>query len=227
VSFRVGLFAGTLAALIAALPASLRVEPSAPVFGLLAGAAAALLGPLGGGLCAARPLPGSARAALVGLGLSALPLAVLGMVLKTATHHRPLGAVVFALLGAVVVVACALLSARVLWAARAVGPEPRRARWIQVMTMVAVAGPVLLAVRLASASGASRAVFDAALALGALAVLLWVKWPDRLLLMARRAAVPLWALVVGTAIWLGRAPAMDQALSASPSLAAPLGWMFR
>lgn len=215
-SFRIGLFAGTLAALLAALPASLRVERSVAVFALLAGAAATLLGPLGGGLCAARPLPGPARAALLGLGLSTLPLSVLGAGLKTATHHRPLGAVVFALLGALVVVSCVLFSAR-LWSPR----------WSWMVGGVSVAGPVMVALRLASAPDASHAVFDAALGLGALAVLLWLTWPDRLRAVARRAAVPLWALVVATGIWLGRAPTMDQALSASPSLAAPLGWVFR
>jgi hypothetical protein len=54
------------------------------------------------------------RALLAGIGLCALPLALFGGVLKSTTHHRPLGGATFAVAGLCVLALCVALSLRVL-----------------------------------------------------------------------------------------------------------------
>ena len=109
--------------LLAAAPAVVRVQahpfPSAVV--LLVAATSLIVVPLGVWIRGARARGWSRteRALLAGLALCAAPLAFFGGVLKSTTHHRPLGGATFAVAGLCVLALCVALSFRVLG-------EPRR-----------------------------------------------------------------------------------------------------
>jgi hypothetical protein len=62
----------------------------------------------------AHGLPAADRAVLAGTALSALPLALFGGVLKSTTHHRPLGGATFAVAALCVLALCIGLSFRFL-----------------------------------------------------------------------------------------------------------------
>jgi hypothetical protein len=82
----------------------------------LGGAVSLVIVPLGFWLRRAleRGLPAADRALLAGTALSALPLALFGGVLKSTTHHRPLGGATFAVAALCVLAACIGLSFRIL-----------------------------------------------------------------------------------------------------------------
>ncbi len=104
----------TLFALLIAIPAALRASGSsrALVWLALAGSAAILCGTLAASI---RTLRGQSHV-LKTLGLAfalCLPaLAIFGRILKTATHHRALGGVTFAVVGAFVLIGALLVSNR-------------------------------------------------------------------------------------------------------------------
>jgi hypothetical protein len=108
---------GLLSSVGAALPALLRVAPS----GNLAASALALVGatslvvvPLGLWLRRAQAAgwPRADRALATGAALSGLPLALFGGVLKSTTHHRPLGGATFAVAALCLLALCLALSFR-------------------------------------------------------------------------------------------------------------------
>lgn len=110
---------GLLGSVVAALPALVRVWPAGN--GLMAAAAlwaavSLVVVPLGLWLrrAAEAGLPGTDQALLAGAGMSALPLALFGGVLKSTTHHRPLGGATFAVAALCVLALCVGLSFRFL-----------------------------------------------------------------------------------------------------------------
>lgn len=113
---------GLSCSLLAALPALVRVLPGAGggngalIAAALWGAASLVVVPVGYWLrqVKANGLPGADRALLAGAGLSALPLALFGGVLKSTTHHRPLGGATFAVAALCVLALCIGLSFRFL-----------------------------------------------------------------------------------------------------------------
>ena len=110
---------GLLCSVPATLPALLRVLPddSAPsAAAALGGAVSLVVVPLGFWLrgALARGLPAADRALLAGVALSTLPLALFGGVLKSTTHHRPLGGATFAVAALCLLLLCIGLSFRVL-----------------------------------------------------------------------------------------------------------------
>jgi hypothetical protein len=115
-TLREGLGVGLIASLLWAVPASLRVDATVSTglaFVGLVGAAALVLGPataLIGQVSLGRGTPG--RAVLVGTLLCAAPLAVLGALLHAGTHHRPLGGVTFAVVGALILAAAVAIARR-------------------------------------------------------------------------------------------------------------------
>lgn len=122
-----GVAAGALAcglgcSLLAVVPALLRVLSSpAGVSGVAAalslwGAASLVVVPVGMWLRSARVggMPAADRALLAGAALSALPLALFGGVLKSTTHHRPLGGATFAVAASCALALCIGLSFRFL-----------------------------------------------------------------------------------------------------------------
>jgi len=110
---------GLLCSVPAALPALLRVLPDGlgvSAVAALTGAVSLVVVPFGLWLRRAveRGLPTADRALLAGTALSALPLALFGGVLKSTTHHRPLGGATFAVAALCVLAACIGLSFRFL-----------------------------------------------------------------------------------------------------------------
>ncbi|HYO96445.1 MAG TPA: hypothetical protein VER33_18140 [Polyangiaceae bacterium] len=223
-SFRVGLLGGTLAALIAALPAALRVVDSLPTWVVLAGAGALVLGPLAGGIRNLSRLGLPARSLLWGLALASLPVAALATRVQVATHHRPLGATAFALAAACLILAGSVLSARVLsWSEGK--PPPAHARSIRrAFAGLAALGPLLLVIRALGHAPARIAVFDVCLAIGLCCVLGLVRWPEQVCRTAGKLAIPLWATLVSVAALLALG-ATPSAVVASPVLYAPLSWL--
>jgi hypothetical protein len=128
---------GLLCSVPAALPAWLRVSPeglgvSAAV--ALGGAVSLVVVPFGLWLRRAleRGLPTADRALLAGAALSALPLALFGGVLKSTTHHRPLGGATFAVAALCVLAACIGLSFRFLGGQR---PGAVKSPWQNLFTL--------------------------------------------------------------------------------------------
>jgi hypothetical protein len=107
---------GLVCSVPAALPALVRVLPDGGAMAAvtLVAAVSLVVAPLGVWLRRARAdgLPPADRALLAGAALSALPLALFGGVLKSTTHHRPLGGATFAVAALCVLALCIGLSFR-------------------------------------------------------------------------------------------------------------------
>lgn len=112
--FKEGLALGTLAALVWSLLPAWRVAgvSNAVAYAALAGSAALLMAPLAASLRLVKPDRRAFLGALLGLAMAAAPLSVLGALLKTKTHHRQLGGVTFALVGATLTLICVVLAMR-------------------------------------------------------------------------------------------------------------------
>jgi hypothetical protein len=222
-----GLAWGLLCSLGAALPALGRVAGAERSFaaGLALWASVSLVVvPLalwlrwGGG---AR-LASTDRALLAGAALSALPLALFGGVLKSTTHHRPLGGATFAVVALGVLALCVGLSLRVL---RRSGSGAVKSAWQNLFTLgcgLSLAGTLLLGA--AGAARPSLVDFLALLTASALAGMLkaprWLRW-----------VTP----AVGLAAWLGllvcgvlgsRNPQLARSLTTqAPVSFAALSWL--
>jgi hypothetical protein len=226
VTVRSGLLFGVLAALIAALPAALRADHGLVVWAALAGAAAVLLGPVLAALTQLRPLRTGLLAIALGLGLSAWPTALLLSVLKSSTHHRPLGAVTFAFAAAVLALGASAAALRLLTWFQRERPNGFERAARGVLTAFAVAGPLVLLLRLGASAQTRAPLFDASLALGLSALTQLVPWPARILRWAERVGLPVWAGVVVIGLLSAHA-ASERAFAASPVLLAPIAWLLR
>lgn len=194
-----GLLVGVALSFVAALGGGL--APRA----LLAGAAGAalVLGPLTAALAVLGPNRGAASAIPAGALVAAGPLALAASVLKTATHHRPLGAVTFALLAALVLLGAIALAARL---------HERRARgglWHAAWLASLALGAVLAAWRLLPLARASLALGSCVLVLALVGSASQIRLPAT---VARPA--------VALSAWLALVLA-GQALGADAS---PLAW---
>lgn len=223
-NFHQGFFAGTAGAALAAGVAASRASAGLAAFFVLLGGAALAFGPTLAGLTLARPLSGSMRAALVGLGVSALPLAKLASTLKAATHHRPLGAVTFAVLALLLCLGCVAVSGRLL-AVTAGARSSAIRRMRGALVVAAVAGPLLLLGRATASANLREGVFDVALGLGTGAVLGLLRWPPALVRASELSAVPLWLSTVVIGILVGLVFGGGAGELASPALAAPISWI--
>jgi hypothetical protein len=228
----VALALGTLAAVVTALPAVPRVTAAgvgAPlVFLALAGGTALVLGPalvLAGAL---RPTP-ALRASLVGLALSALPLAMLAELLKRGTHHRPLGAATFAVLALGVVLVCVGIALRALSLAESGDTTPKRA--VRVVTLaVALASVGWVVVRAFGSATLVPDVLDGlrAVATATMGYLLLRALRERLERLREkrwtRILAPMWvAFVVAGLVALRGAVGVAVEANA-PVLGGPLAW---
>ena len=223
---RAGLLFGVVAALVAALPAALRSEAGLVVWAALAGAAAALLGPVLAALTKLRPIRTGLTAVAAGLGLAAWPTALLLSVLKSATHHRPLGAVTFAFAAAILALGVSAAALRWLtWFQRERPSGFDRGARVG-LAVLALLGPLVLLVRLGASTQTRAPLFDASLALGLAALTALIPWPARILRWAERLGVPVWAGVVVIGLLSAHA-ASERAFAASPVLLAPIGWLLR
>ncbi len=211
---------------MAALLAALRAGEGLVVWAALAGAAAVLLGPVLAALPRLRPLPLGLAAAALGLGLAAWPTALLLSLLKSATHHRPLGAVTFAFAAAILALGAAAAALRWLTWFRRERPDgiARAAR--SVLIVLAVLGPLVLLLRLGASTQTRAPLFDASLALGLAALSQLIPWPSRILSWAERLGVPVWGAVVAIGLLSAHA-ASERAFLASPALLSPIAWLLR
>jgi hypothetical protein len=210
----------------AALPALWRVAPEDGVMAAVAllGATSLVVVPVGvwlGGRNARRFAP--ADLALVdGLALSSLPLALFGGVLKSTTHHRPLGGATFAVAALCVLAACIGLAFRVLGGARR---TPVKHPWRNLFTLgcgLSLVGTLGLG---AGPAGRSS-VADFLALVGAAAVASLVKPPAFTTRVPRTAALAGWAgLLICAGISL-RDPQLALSLTTrAPVSFATLSWL--
>jgi hypothetical protein len=156
------------------------------------------------------------RALLLGAGLSALPLALFGGVLKSTTHHRPLGGATFAVVACVVLALCIGLAFRIGSAAKLL--------WLQRF-FSACSGLSLLAT-IALVAGRPALLLDF-LALGAAcAGAGLLKLPAALARMPRALPVGLWALLLAGGLFLRSDPQLIRNLqNRAPISFAALSWL--
>jgi hypothetical protein len=227
-----GLLLGVAASVVVALPAAIRTAPRASA-GLLVTWLAAiapsvmLLGPLVALARAARPWRPGAAAALLGIGLASGPVMVLGRVLKASTRHRPLGAVTFAVVAAMLLLCAIVVGARLLGIVRLLGGARERAVRIMVVALAALSPVVGMALLwrawtdpLAGALG--YGLLDALLAVALGIVAGWVRIPPQLGTVSRRAGPTIWVLLVVVGLWLIDHLGMLPALCAESPM---LGWI--
>ncbi|MEI9952105.1 MAG: hypothetical protein WDO74_24740 [Pseudomonadota bacterium] len=116
---RAGFLSGLIAAALAALPAALRFESGLAwqAFAVCMAGCALVMAPLSAGLASATSGSKFRTALTVGVLLAALPLLPFATVLKTTTHHRPLGGVTLAVIAGLLIIGLSLICARlVTWA---------------------------------------------------------------------------------------------------------------
>jgi hypothetical protein len=225
-NFRQGLLAGALGAALSAGVACLRVPERGTAFLVLLGGGALFFGLALGGVAVARPLAVSVRAVLIGVGLAALPLAKLAAQLKLTTHHRPLGAVTFAVLALLFCFITVAVAARVL-SATETNPSATGRIARPALFALAVLGPLALLVRAAASPELRPGLFDVAFGLGSGALLGLVPWPAKSRQAAEAAALPIWAGLVVAGILTGLVAGGSPAQLSSPALSAPLSWILR
>jgi hypothetical protein len=185
---------------------------------VLWGSSALLLAPAAAALRVARPLPRMALA-LPAAVLLALPvLIVLARVLKTTTHHRPLGAATFAVLALGILLGALAVTGRLL---SHVSREHRLARLV-LIGLLAAAGLATLVLALPLLSVARGSLLDSALALGAAALATLLRAPPALERVAKIAGPVALVVAVGAGFALGSQPVRAAAVSRAPVLAGPL-----
>jgi hypothetical protein len=167
----VGLLLGTLAAVVATLPAASRVGTFTANHASLIGLTAAWLAPAVVAARILRPMPPALITVLCGILLCFGPLTLFAGKLWASTHHRPLGAVTFSFMATGLLLGSIAVAARL----RSVGPGASNEARRVTRSLLWVAGAASLALGLSRLPGAlSDAPFrvgllDAA-ALGVLAV---------------------------------------------------------
>jgi len=219
---------GGLAAAVAVLPDVRRVAEGGVSPGLvwlgLTGSTALVVGPLLVLARAARRGSPGLRAVLIGVALAAAPLGMLGQALKLHTHHRPLGAATFALLGLALVVGSVLVSVRLTAWTLARATAVRRVVG-RLLTLSACAGLGLVALRTLSSEAFHRDAFDAC------RVLVVVALASRLLevplveSLAKRAGALSWVLLVLLGLFSARGPVKTAIHERAPVLGGPAAWL--
>jgi hypothetical protein len=226
VSGRAGFLFAVGAALLAAIPAALRHAPALLVWLALSGSTAVVLGPLLASLRQLRPVRRGLLAIALGIGLAAWPTAFLLSLLKSTTHHRPLGAVTFAFAAGFVLLAASAGALRLLTWLQVRTGSGRERLGHAVLTVCALSGPLVLLLRLGGSPQTRTHLFDASLALGLAASFLIVPWPARVLRWAERTGPLVWVLTVAVGLLAAHAD-RERAFDASPALLAPFAWLLR
>jgi hypothetical protein len=231
VKVRAAFSTGLLAAALAAWPAALRFESGLAwqAFLVLMAGSALVMAPLSAALAAAGPPGRFTRALTMGALLSALPLLPFAAVLKTSTHHRPLGGATFAVVSSFVISGLALVSGRLItWAGEQRSAKRTLARSAIVGLSALGAAAVLLALvqGLKGDSTFRTGFFDALRVLGLATLAAWLPLPAGVLRRAGGFGLAAWIAVVTVGVCLGRAPVMQAELSARcPVLHWPLLWL--
>ncbi|HET9956043.1 MAG TPA: hypothetical protein VFQ61_16165 [Polyangiaceae bacterium] len=202
------LSAAWLGALASAACGALRGEPLVRLSEIAAGGAL-IFGSLLGAWNLAQPLSRRAHAVLCGIALAAVPLSLFGQILKKATHHRPLGAVTFAVGAVVVSLAAAVVAARWLSFCSRRSPKVRNLL-TRALDVAAASAVLLLWFKLLGAPPTRSGALDAAIGLGAAGLAL--RWGALPLALSRIGGVAwLLTLVVGVVSTLGAQPAPSEA----------------
>ena len=228
---RAGFLAGLLAAALAALPAAFRFESGLvwQAFVVCTAGCALVMAPLAAALASSNATSRFRASLSVGLLLAAVPLLPFAAVLKTATHHRPLGGVTFAVLAGLLVVCLSLFSGQLVTWAGAQRPVLRRvARGALVLCAALGTAAILLGLLqgLKGGSAYRTGFFDALRVLGLATLAARVRLPVGLLRRVRGLGLAAWIAVVTVGVCLGRAPAMQAELAAHcPVLHWPLVWL--
>jgi hypothetical protein len=156
------------------------------------------------------------RALLLGAGLSSLPLALFGGVLKSTTHHRPLGGATFAVVACVVLALCIGLAWRIGRAAKIL--------WLQRF-FSACSGLSLLAT-VALAAGSWPLLVDFLVLAAACAGAGLLRIPAALDRIPRALPLGLWGLVLVGGLFLRSEPHLMRNLqSRAPISFAALSWL--
>ncbi|MRG92026.1 sulfatase-like hydrolase/transferase [Polyangium spumosum] len=192
---------------------------------LLRAAGRGLRGVIGAG---AGPTAALGIALWIGLALPAL--AVLAGLLKALTHHRGLGGATFGVLGAFVVVACALVARRMVEAGQALVARGVRPVYVaaggavvSVVPLLVVAAWLYRASGGAGASSVSAALVDLAIAVLATALVASIELGDKLRKLSSAFGVPFAAvLMIAASARLESSPALGRAVQAGGGLAASL-----
>jgi hypothetical protein len=224
------LVCGLVCSLPAVMPAVLRVwAGSAGVNGVAAtlalwGAASLVVVPVGMWVRSARAvgMPAADRAVLAGTALSALPLALFGGVLKSTTHHRPLGGATFAVAALCALALCIGLSFRFLGGlSRGAVKSP----WQNLFTLGC--GLSLACALLLGSTRATRPSLVDFLALAAASVATGlVKWPGTPGRSRLALAIGGWAILLACAVVSLKSPHLVRSLTTqAPVSFAPLSWL--
>jgi hypothetical protein len=218
---------GALVSLLAVSPALLRIESdesSLEVWIALAGGSALVLGPVVALLAVALQNPTRLLAPLSGVALSAAPLALLGLVLKTQTHHRPLGAATFAVLAFVVVSFCVVVALRIARAAEKREPSARRAL---LSLLVAGAFGSLSAVLVTALRGEGLRphVLDGMSLIVAGGVALGALRLERVRLALGRVGPALWTILVFAGVLWSPGEDFVPIKKSAPVVAGPRAWL--
>ena len=224
-------FAGLLAAVLAALPAAFRFQSSLmwQAFAVCLAGSALVMAPLSAALASSGGSGKFMPALTVGVLLAALPLVPFAVVLKTSTHHRPLGGVTFAVVTALVIIGSSLFCARFVTWAGAQQSALRSASRIALVTSAALGAAALLLGLVHGLNGGDAyrtGFYDALRVLGLATLAARVRLPAALLRRVRGFGLAAWVAVVTVGVCLGRAPAMQAELAAHcPVLHWPLLWL--
>lgn len=219
---------GALAAALATLPAVKRVASGVEHPGVvwlgLAGGTALVLGPA---LALVRAIPRvstAARASLLGVILSAAPLAWLGTLLKATTNHRPLGAATYGMLALAVLAFAVFAAFRLLgWIERDETPFRRR---IGVgVALLAVLGLGLVMFRSLGAETARIDVLDGLRVVAAGAAAWFVLDVPRVELWARRAGAVLWVILAAAGLAASHGHVKAAIHERAPVLGGPTTWL--
>ncbi len=228
---RAAFIAGLLAALLAALPAALRFEPHlvGQAFVVCWAGCALIMAPLAAALASSERASRFRSALTLGVLLAALPLIPFASILKTATHHRPLGGVTFAVVAGVIIIGLSLFSGQLITWSGAQRPAQRSAARYALIALAALGtAAILLGLvhALRGGSGYRSGFFDAVRVLALATLAARVRLPDRFLQRVRGLGLATWILVVTVGVCLGRAPAMQAELAARcPVVHWPLVWL--
>jgi hypothetical protein len=219
---------GALAAAVATLPAVKRVASGVEHPGLvwlgLAGGTALVLGPALALLRAIPRISTAARAALLGVIVSAVPLAWLGTLLKTGTNHRPLGAATYGMLALAVIGFAVLAAYRLLaWVER--DATPLRRRIGAAVALLAVLALGLVMFRSLGAESSRLDLLDGLRVVAAGAAAWFVLDMPRVQAWARRAGVLLWVIVAAAGLAASHGHIRDAISQRAPVLGGPTTWL--
>jgi hypothetical protein len=231
VTRRAGFLSGLLAAALAALPAALRFESSLvwQAFAVCMAGCALVMAPLSAALAGPASASKFRTALTVGVLLSALPLLPFATLLKTATHHRPLGGVTLAVIAGLLIIGSSLVGARfITWAGVQQARSGKLAR-VLLVVLAALGTAALLVGLVHGLNGGSAyqtGFFDALRVLGLATLAARVRLPEKLLRRVHGLGLAAWVTVVTVGVCLGRAPTMQVELaSRCPVLHWPLLWL--